>query len=278
MTSLQRYKLTLAYRGTHYHGWQRQTAAKTWKGPTPLPGHGIPTVQEVLTRALAKVLCHPVTVVGASRTDAGVHAKGQVAHFDTHMTQIPMEGMRRALNHKLPDDIVVREIEPVEDTFDAILSAQCKRYQYFIWNALDRNPFSPELSWHRWQTLDVGAMKHAARYLVGEHDFASFCKPGHGRESTVRFVKECSVAAVGHRIVIGVEGAGFLWFMVRIMVGTLVDIGLGIYSQDQIPAMLAARDRRASGSTAPPTGLFLQWVKSWPADHLRTSDPEPDEA
>jgi len=204
---------------------------------------------------------HPVEVVGSSRTDSGVHAKGQVAHFDTHLSQIPGEGMRRAVNHKLPDDIVIREIEPAPPGFDAIASATAKRYQYFIWNSEDRNPFSPELSWHRWQTLEIDAMRQAAGHFLGEHDFASFAKPGHKRESTIRTVDECSVSTVGHRIVIGVRGKGFLWYQVRIMVGTLVDIGLGHYRAEDIPAMLAARDRRAAGSTAPPQGLYLQWVK-----------------
>ena len=102
--STQRYKLTLAYRGTHYHGWQTQLPTTTWKGPTPPDGHGIPTIQSEITRALAGVLNHPVSIHGSSRTDAGVHAKGQVAHFDTFRTQIPTEGLRRAVNHRLPDD------------------------------------------------------------------------------------------------------------------------------------------------------------------------------
>src|SRR5947207_2797442 len=109
----QRYKLTLSYRGTRYHGWQRQMANELYKGPTPAEGHGIPTIQEIVTRALGAVVGHPVVVVGSSRTDAGVHAKGQVAHFDTDQLQIPPEGMRMALNHQLPEDILVRSIEVV---------------------------------------------------------------------------------------------------------------------------------------------------------------------
>src|ERR1700722_11678447 len=118
-----RYQLTLAYRGTHYHGWQMQQAVSTYKGPRPPKGEGIPTVQEIVARAISRVVNHPVTLVGAPRTDSGVHTKGQVAHFDTDQLQIPAEGMRRAVNHKLPDDIVIRHIEPVAETFDAILSA-----------------------------------------------------------------------------------------------------------------------------------------------------------
>ena len=134
----QRYKLTLAYRGTNYHGWQSQAVTDSYKGPTPLEGHGIPTIQEVLSRAVASVVNHPVQIAGSSRTDAGVHAKGQVAHFDTDQRQIPREGMRRAINAALPADIVVRTLEAVADEFDAVMSTLSKRYQYAIWNRPDR--------------------------------------------------------------------------------------------------------------------------------------------
>jgi tRNA pseudouridine38-40 synthase len=205
-----------------------------------------------------------VIVVGSSRTDAGVHAKGQVAHFDSDQTQIPMEGLRRAINHQLPDDILIRDIEPVPSDFDAIFNTVSKRYQYFVWSTPNRNPFISELCWHRWQVLDVPAMRAAAAHLVGEHDFTSFARPGHGRLTSVRLLRECSVSALGPKIVIGLEGSGFLWNMVRIIVGTLVEVGLGQYTPEDIPRMLAARDRRAGGSTAPPQGLYLQWVKMQP--------------
>jgi tRNA pseudouridine38-40 synthase len=241
----------------------------TWKGETPEPGRGIPTVQEILAGAMRKVVRHPVTVVGSSRTDAGVHAKGQIAHFDTDQEQIPVEGMRLAVNHQLPEDILIRSIEPVNNEFDAINWAVSKRYQYFVWNAPDRNPFAWDLCWHRWQPLDVEAMKKAAGEIEGEHDFTSFVRPGHQRLSAVRTVHHCQVSASGPKLVIGIEGNGFLWNMVRIIVGTLADVGLGHYSPGDIPKMFAARDRRAGGSTAPPHGLFLQWVKT-PDNHLAT--------
>ncbi|MGA3067981.1 MAG: tRNA pseudouridine(38-40) synthase TruA [Tepidisphaeraceae bacterium] len=260
--ALQRYKLTVAYRGTRYHGWQRQLAVSTWKGETPEPGCGIPTVQETLAKGLREVVRHPVTVVGSSRTDAGVHAKGQIAHFDTDQGQIPTEGLRMALNHQLPEDILVRSIEPVSEGFDAITSAVRKRYQYFIWTAPDRNPFIPDGVWHRWQELDTAAMRSAAGEFLGEHDFTSFVRPGHGRQNAVRTIYDCKVSTAGHKMVIGIEGNGFLWNMVRIMVGTLVEVGLGRYSPSDIGKMMAAQDRRAGGSTAPPHGLYLQWIKT----------------
>src|SRR5256885_12190340 len=133
----QRYELTLAYRGTNYHGWQRQSLTESYKGPTPEEGQGIPTIQETVARAVESVVRHPVTLVGSSRTDAGVHAKGQLAHFDTDQIQIPPEGMRRGTNSSLPPHIFIRNIEPVHDYFDAIMCTRRKRYQYAIWNAED---------------------------------------------------------------------------------------------------------------------------------------------
>jgi tRNA pseudouridine38-40 synthase len=257
----QRYQLLLSYRGTRYHGWQQQAVLETYKGEPPPPGAGIPTIQETLAASIGSVVGHPVSVVASSRTDAGVHAKGQIAHFDTDQTQIAPEGLRRAANHRLPADILIREITPAPEGFDAITAAVSKRYQYFIWNALDRNPFFPDLCWHRWQTLDVEAMKSSAGLLVGEHDFASFARPGHGRVTTVRTVSSCQVSRRGPMLVIGIEGGGFLWNMVRIIVGTLVEVGLGRFTPEDIPRMLAAQSRQAAGSTAPPQGLYLQWIK-----------------
>jgi tRNA pseudouridine38-40 synthase len=257
----QRYKMTLAYRGTRYHGWQRQAWMDNYyKAPRPEDGSGLPTIQETLARTMRGILHHPVTVVGSSRTDSGVHAKGQIAHFDTDQTQIPPEGMRRAINHRLPDDILIRSIEPVPDNFDVSFCTLAKRYQYFIWNAEDRPVFFADLAFHRWQPLDREAMREAAGALVGEHDFATFARPGHKRENTIRTIHACDVSWHGPKIIIGVEGSGFLWNMVRIIAGTLVEVGLGRFRPGDIPRMLAARDRRAGGSTAPAHGLYLHWI------------------
>ena len=258
----QRYRLTIAYRGTRYHGWQWQAANPlTWKGPKPPAGHGIPTIQETLARALGSVVGHPVNLVGSSRTDAGVHAKGQIAHFDTDQLQIPAEGLRRAVNARLPDDILIRQIDPVAPEFDAILSTQCKRYQYFIWNGPERPVFFADMAWHRWQPFDDRSMREAAAHVVGEHDFAAFTKAGHGRETTVRRVMECSVSRRGPRIVVGVTGTGFLWNMVRIIVGTLVEVGTGRLAPDAVTRMLQTGERRHGGNTAPAQGLFLHWIR-----------------
>jgi tRNA pseudouridine38-40 synthase len=264
----QRYKLTIAYRGSRYHGWQAQPAAETWKGDAPPRGEGIPTIQGELFKAITAVVRHPIQLVGSSRTDSGVHAKGQIAHFDTDQTQIPHEGLRRGINSQLPPDILVRDVEPVHEYFDAIMSTKRKRYQYFIWNAEDRPVFFNDLAWHRWQRLDGEAMSAAARQLVGEHDFATFARPGHGREHTIRTVFSCDVTYRPPRVVIAIEGSGFLWNMVRIIAGTLVQVGIGQLSPDDIPAMLAARDRSAGGPTAPPHGLYLQWIKTKSLDEI----------
>jgi tRNA pseudouridine38-40 synthase len=258
---IQRYKLVVAYRGTRYHGWQSQPRMETYAGGPVPEGQGIPTLQETLTRALEGVVRHPLALAGSSRTDAGVHAKGQVVHFDTDQVQIPREGIRKAANHQLPPDVFIRSIEAMPSTFDAVQSTVSKRYQYWIWNSPERHVFFNDLAWHRWQRLDLDAMGSAAAHFVGRHDFASFARPGHGRENTVRTVLACDVAHAGPRVVIGVHGTGFLWNMVRIMVGTLVQVGLGQFAAEQIPQMLAARDRKSAGATAPPHGLYLQWIK-----------------
>src|SRR5688572_10864589 len=217
----QRYKLVIAYRGTHYHGWQWQAANEFYKGPRPREGEGIPTIQEILERQIGEIVRHPVTLIGSSRTDAGVHAKGQLAHFDTDQVQIPPLRMMRAANSRLPGDILIRSMEPASESFSAIASTISKRYQYLIWNAEERSPFFPELAWHRWQMLDSAAMGEAAKIFVGEHDFTSFARPGHRRESTVRRILSCDVSQRRSMVVIGIEGEGFLWNQIRIMVGTL---------------------------------------------------------
>src|SRR5205823_14682179 len=180
------------------------------------------------------------------RTDSGVHAKGQVAHFDTDQVQIPVAGLLSAANHALPEDIVIRAIDPAPESFDAITSTLSKRYQYFIWNSAERPVFFGDLAWHRWQALEIAAMREAAASFVGTHDFASFAKPGHGRENTIRTVHACEVSSRGPKLVIGVEGSGFLWQMIRIMVGTLVEVGMGRVAPWQIGEMIAARDRQAA--------------------------------
>lgn len=255
-----RYKITVAYRGSRYHGWQRQATPPNWKG-TIIPGWGIPTVQQSVERALIHVVKHRVAVIGASRTDTGVHARAQVAHFDTELIQIAPERLRYAINAQLPGDVVITSIARVPNGFHSIAWAINKRYEYVVRNHSERDAFDADTSFWRAAPLDVDAMQRAARDFIGTHDFTSFCRPGHKRWTTVRTISNVDVNRRDALVVIGVEGDGFLWNQVRIMAGTLIDIGLGIYPPDSIPQMLAALDRRKSGSTAPAHGLYLDWIR-----------------
>ena len=253
--SVQRYKLTLAYRGTRYHGWQRQVIDD---------GSDLPTVQNVLRLALARVVKHPVNITGSSRTDAGVHARGQVAHLDTIRTQIPPENLMRAVNAKLPADVVVRSIDAVDAEFDAIQSTLAKGYRYVVHNAAVKDPFASDVALFlpdRPRPLEAVAMNDAGARLVGTHDFASFCKPGHGRETTVRTITACTVMRENERIFIDVAGTGFLWNQVRIIAGTLLRVGSGHITPASIDDVLAAKLRTAAGPTAPAHGLFLEWIR-----------------
>ncbi len=243
----------------------------------PPPGRGLPTVQETIERTMEGVIGHPVTLSGSSRTDAGVHAKAQLAHFDTSKPQIPLDGLRRAVNYRLPGDILIRSIEHAPDNFDAIRCTLSKRYQYVIWHAEDREPMLGGLVWHRWQPMNIDNMRLAADKLLGTHDFASFAKPGHGRLHTVRSLHECSITHRAPRVVFGIEGSGFLWQMVRIIVGTLVQVGVGRFTPDDIDRMLESRDRKSGGPTAPAHGLYLQWIKSRTEAPADTAEIETDD-
>ena len=252
-TTTQRYKLTLAYRGTNYHGWQRQL---------PAGAEELPTVQNAVRVALQKVLGHPVVVQGSSRTDSGVHALGQIAHFDTIRTTLEPDKLVQAANAKLPLDVRIDSAEPVSPGFDAIRSTVEKAYRYVVHNAPLKDPFRGDLALHVYKPLDVDAMREAASALVGEHDFASFAKPGHGRETTVRVVTNETLERRGEDVVFEVAGKGFLWHQVRIMAGTLIEVGLNRRPASRVAEMLAARDRQASGPTAAAHGLYLLWVRT----------------
>lgn len=248
-----RYKLTIAYDGADFHGWQRQV------GPDP-ERQALRTVAGVLEHALRRVLAQPVHVVGASRTDAGVHAKGQVAHFDAHL-RIPIEKVPAALNSRLPQDLEVVAAQPVAPGFDAITSAVSKRYRYRIFNSPRRPLNKRNFVWHCWTPLEVEPMRDAGRRLVGEHDFAAFAAAGHGRASTVRTIHGCVVENHQPEVQVIVEGDGFLYHMVRIITGTLVEVARGRFSPDVIDRMLESGDRRQGGPTLPSRGLCLEWIR-----------------
>jgi len=253
-------KIVLAYDGTDFVGWQRQPTGAS------IQGH--------LERALASIEGNPVTVIGAGRTDAGVHALGQVASC-TLSHPIAPATLARALNAMLPEAIRVRLVEDVADGFHARYSARLKTYRYLIGNGTPASPFARRYAWHVPQPLDGAAMAVAARLLEGEHDFAALQAAGSATKTTTRTmtavtVWTCSEAhtfgsaflgappATGGRIVaFEVTGTGFLRHMVRNTVGTLVEIGLGRRVPGWMGELLAGRDRSRSGPTAPAHGLFL---------------------
>jgi len=243
-----RFRLTLEYDGTDFLGWQAQAP-------------GARTVQQTLESAAADLFGAPVAVAGAGRTDAGVHAEGQVASFAV-VTGLEPRAIRKALNHRLPDDLAVVACEAVADGFDPRRDARAKRYRYVLWNGPERSPLRRRRAYAVPGRLDVGAMARAARAFEGEHDFAALQSTGSTVRTTVRTVLRCEVAgAPGGEIAIEVEGTGFLRHMVRSLAGTLVEVGQGRRPEGSIPALLASRDRARAGPTAPAEGLTLVAVR-----------------
>lgn len=262
--AVARYKLTIAYDGHGFHGWQRQTQPNP--GDPDGPRIELRTVQQVVERAVIETVRQPVTLIGASRTDARVHAVGQVAAF-TAETRIPTERLHLAINARLPEDADIREAVEAPETFDPIKDAVRKQYQYTLHIAEARPLTDRHRVYHCFTPIDITLMQDAAARLVGEHDFESFASIHHGRTSTVRTVYDCRVEQTSDdRVVIAIEGNGFLYNMVRIVAGTLVEVGRGRFRPEDIDAMLAAKDRRSAGPTLPPEGLCLMWIDYGGAD------------
>ncbi len=239
-------RLTLEYDGTGLAGWQRQDNG--------------PSVQQHLEEALAAMVGGPVTVIGASRTDAGVHALGQVAHFQTEVT-IPLHGFRLGLNSTLPPQIAVIEAVEVAADFHARFSARGKRYRYTILNRRDPSPLQRSTTWWRSRRLDIDAMQTAAAALIGEHDFSAFRAAGCTARTTSRHISRLDVTRAGDLVLLEVDGNAFLRHMVRIITGTLVEVGEARRPADSLPTLLASRDRTQAGQTAPPQGLTLIEVR-----------------
>ncbi len=238
----------LAYDGTDFHGWQRQ--------------QGVRTAQEELEGVLQRILRHPLSTQGASRTDAGVHARGQVATVRTNAT-IPVSNLRRAVGHHLPPDMALVHARLVPPGFHPALHALGKLYRYRLF-AAERRPtehFHQRYAWHVWVPLDLDAMRAAAAALTGTHDFAGFASQGSPRATTVRTVRRIGIRRRHDEILIDVEGDGFLYNQVRNMVGTLFEIARGHWPVERAAEILAAGERRLAGQTAPAQGLCLQWVR-----------------
>jgi len=257
LTAPRRFKLLVAYDGYDFHGWQKQEPKNA--------GEPLRTAQGVLESAVRRTVRQPVHVLGASRTDAGVSAEGQVAAFTTDLPmRIPIERLHLAINSNLPDDLAVLSAERVPLGFDPIGGAKSKAYRYTIHNSPVKPVFNRHSLNHCFYELDATRMNQAAQHLVGEHDFESFANTHHGRESTIRTVFACAVSRdkqSPEQIHIDITGSGFLYHMVRIIAGTLVEVGRKHGKPDDIPRILNACDRKQAGPTLPPEGLRLKWIK-----------------
>ena len=239
------FRLIVEYDGSDFHGWQLQPDERT--------------VQEVLESAIERLLGHRVRAAAAGRTDAGVHADGQVVCFATSKDLAP-DVVRRALNANLPEDVAVRTADVVPDSFDARRSASSRVYTYRIWNRSVPSPFWRRHAWHVFKPLDLEAMSRAAARLTGEHDFSSFRAADCDAAHAVRRVLRSRMTREGELLFYEIEATAFLRHMVRNIVGTLVEVGRGRRSDD-LATLLALRDRTRAGATAPPHGLCLREVR-----------------
>jgi tRNA pseudouridine38-40 synthase len=239
-------KLTVEYDGTHYHGWQTQPNG--------------PTIQAVLERALSVFFAVSIRITGSGRTDAGVHALGQVANF--HIDK-PFDRHRllRGLNALTPPDITIKDAEAVADSFDARRDGRARIYQYQILNRATPSPFYLNRAWHLHAPLEIAAMRAALPSLLGEHDFSSFRAAGCDADHAVRNVYESFLEQRDDLLVYTIEATAFLRHMVRNIVGTLAEVGQGVRAPESLAELLAARDRTRAGLTAPAHGLFLMEVK-----------------
>ena len=240
---MKRVMLIVAYDGTEYHGWQVQPNARTIEGE--------------LNRCLSELLQEDIQVIGASRTDAGVHAKGNIAVFDTD-ARMPAEKISYALNQRLPKDIVIQKSCQVDADFHPRHCDTRKTYSYHIYRGEFPMPLRTRYSYFTYVPLDVTKMREAAAFFLGEHDFKSFCSANTQVESTVRTIEFLDVTEDDQELVITIRGNGFLYNMVRIIAGTLVDVGRGFLAVADIPNILKACNRERAGQTLPACGLVLE--------------------
>ena len=239
---MKRVMLTVAYDGTNYHGWQLQP--------------NVTTIESVLNEKLSELFKEEIKVIGASRTDTGVHALGNIAVFDTS-ARMPAEKVSYALNQKLPDDIKIQASREVPLDFHPRHQNSKKTYEYRILNREFSLPTQRLYSYFTYVPLDIALMQQAADYLIGEHDFKSFCSVNTVAETTIRTIYDIKIDKREDMITIRVTGSGFLYNMVRIIAGTLMDAGKGKLKPSEVPLILNALDRQKAGPTAPACGLTL---------------------
>lgn len=235
-------KLTIEYDGTNYHGWQVQSNAKT--------------VQGTVERAIYGLTGEEITITGSSRTDQGVHAYGQVANFFTE-SNIPQDRFSYALNRMLPEDIVIKKSEEVSLNFHARYCSKGKKYRYLIYNSSFPSAIFRYRSYHVSHHLDMEEMEKSIGFFLGTHDFSAFRSTGSSVKTSVRTIFDVKLTRVEDNIWFEVSGDGFLYNMVRIMVGTIVDVGMGRIKSKDIPSIIESLERKRAGRTAPPQGLYL---------------------
>ncbi len=241
-----RVMLVVAYEGTNYCGWQVQP-------------NGI-TIEEVLNTCLSELLGEEIVVTGASRTDAGVHSLGNVAVFDTN-TRMPASKIAYAMNQRLPEDIVVQSSQQVEDDFHPRYCESLKTYEYRILNRRMRLPLERNTSYFYHHKLDVDKMRQASGYLIGEHNFKSFASVHAQTKGFVRTIHKIRITKIDDMITIRITGNGFLYNMVRIIAGTLIQVGAGLITPEEVADILRAQDREAAGPTAPAHGLTMMGIE-----------------
>ena len=241
------YKLVISYDGSRYHGWQRL-------------GNSDATIQGKIENVLTKMTGEQIELIGSGRTDAGVHAAKQVANFRTDISLTPDE-IESYLRNYLPEDIGILSVIEIDERFHSRFHAVEKTYRYRIWNSSLPCVFERKYVWRLEDKLDVALMAEAAQEFCGEHDFLAFCSNKHFKKSSVRTITSFTVEQIGSEIVFTVSANGFLYNMVRIMVGTLVEIGLGRMTKCDIPIILESRVRENAGMTAPAKGLCLMEVQ-----------------
>lgn len=238
-------KLTIEYDGTNYSGWQKQSNALG--------------IQEVIEKAIFKLTGEKTEVIGSSRTDAGVHAKGFVANFYTE-SKIPDNKFMKAINSKLPCDVVIIDSEAAELKFHSRYDSKGKTYSYTILNRPQKSALMRNYSYHFYRKLNIESMKSGSAYLIGKHDFASFKNTGSSAKTTVRTINAIDIISKEQYVIFYITADGFLYNMVRIIAGTLLDVGIGKITPYDVKVILESHDRQKAGKTAPACGLCLEKV------------------